>query len=174
VFGGRSGGAGPQAIREIVARAVADPGAVLKALGEPKRAEVHALSRAADLTILNVIWGPRMTVMPHNHNMWAIIGIYTGREDNVLWRRIAGDPSGPCCWTKMTAPMIRLAMGFPAARWAFPAPSRSVGVHFRPITLFMSAMRRVSDNALGRPQGVAGESFSRPHEMSNGAGFCCG
>jgi hypothetical protein len=34
-----SGGAGPQAIREIVARAVADPGAVLKALGEPKRAE---------------------------------------------------------------------------------------------------------------------------------------
>jgi hypothetical protein len=55
-----------------------------------------------------------MTVMPHNHNMWAIIGIYTGREDNILWRRIAGDPSGFCCWTKMTAPMIRLAMGFPA------------------------------------------------------------
>ncbi|HNS87179.1 MAG TPA: hypothetical protein PKH09_09770, partial [Parvularculaceae bacterium] len=25
--------------------------------------------------------------MPHNHLMWALIGIYTGREDNILWRR---------------------------------------------------------------------------------------
>jgi hypothetical protein len=40
-----SGGAGQQAIREIVARAVADPGGVLKSLGEPQRAEVHALHR---------------------------------------------------------------------------------------------------------------------------------
>jgi hypothetical protein len=89
-----SGGAGQQAIREIVARAVADPGGVLKSLGELQRAEVHALHRASDLTILNVIWGPRMTVLPHNHNMWAVIGIYTGREDNILWRRVPGEPSG--------------------------------------------------------------------------------
>jgi len=89
-----SGGADPQAIREIVARAVAVPGAVIKALGEPRRAEVQTLHRSADLTILNVIWGPRMTVMPHNHNMWAVIAIYTGREDNILWRRVPDHPSG--------------------------------------------------------------------------------
>lgn len=83
-----------QAIREIVARAVGAPGAVLKALGEPRRAEVHTLHRSADLTILNVVWGPRMTVMPHNHNMWAVIAIYTGREDNILWRRVPDDPIG--------------------------------------------------------------------------------
>ena len=76
-----------QAIREIVARAVEVPTAVLKALGEPARSEVQTLHRSDDLTILNVIWGPRMTVMPHNHEMWAVIGIYTGREDNILWRR---------------------------------------------------------------------------------------
>jgi predicted metal-dependent enzyme (double-stranded beta helix superfamily) len=29
-----------------------------------------------------------MTIMPHNHQMWAVIGIYTGREDNVFWRRL--------------------------------------------------------------------------------------
>jgi len=87
-----SGAGGQQAIREIVARAVADPLEVLKSLGEPQRAEVRALHRAADLTILNVIWGPRMTVMPHNHNMWAIIGVYTGREDNILWRRVQDGP----------------------------------------------------------------------------------
>ena len=79
-----------QAIREIVARAVADLGAVQKALGEPRRAEVQILQRSADLTILNVVWGPRMTVMPHNHEMWAVIGIYSGREDNILWRRLPG------------------------------------------------------------------------------------
>jgi predicted metal-dependent enzyme (double-stranded beta helix superfamily) len=33
-----------------------------------------------------------MTVLPHNHRMWAVIGIYTGREDNVFWRRVPGAP----------------------------------------------------------------------------------
>jgi predicted metal-dependent enzyme (double-stranded beta helix superfamily) len=33
-----------------------------------------------------------MTIMPHNHQMWAIIGIYTGREDNIFWRRLADGP----------------------------------------------------------------------------------
>jgi hypothetical protein len=36
-------------------------------LGEPKRSEVQKLYHSHDLTILNVIWGPRMTVMPHGH-----------------------------------------------------------------------------------------------------------
>ena len=81
-------------MREIVARAVSEPAALLAALGEPTRASVQALHRSDDLTILNVIWGPRMTIMPHDHAMWAVIGIYTGREDNVFWRRI-GRAGGP-------------------------------------------------------------------------------
>jgi len=86
-----AGAGAAQAIRDIVGRAVEDPSRVHKALGEPRRAEVQTLHRADDLTILNVIWGPRMTVMPHNHEMWAVIGIYSGREDNILWRRLPGD-----------------------------------------------------------------------------------
>lgn len=31
-----------------------------------------------------------MNLMPHDHLMWALIGIYTGREDNILWRRSEG------------------------------------------------------------------------------------
>jgi predicted metal-dependent enzyme (double-stranded beta helix superfamily) len=77
-----------KSVREVVARAVADPATVLKGLGEPKRAEVQKLYHGPDLTILNVVWAPMMTVMPHNHNMWAVIGIYSGREDNVFWRRL--------------------------------------------------------------------------------------
>jgi predicted metal-dependent enzyme (double-stranded beta helix superfamily) len=77
-------------VREVVARAVSNPAAVLKELGEPKRAEVQKLYHSDKLTILNVIWAPKMTVMPHDHRMWAIIGVYSGREDNIFWRRLPG------------------------------------------------------------------------------------
>ncbi|NQV57185.1 MAG: hypothetical protein HQ503_15105 [Rhodospirillales bacterium] len=77
-----------KSIREILAEAVSEPGEVLKSLGEPSQAGLHKLYQADELTILNIVWAPLMTLMPHNHNMWAIIGIYTGREDNIFWRRV--------------------------------------------------------------------------------------
>jgi predicted metal-dependent enzyme (double-stranded beta helix superfamily) len=79
-------------VREVVARAVSDPGGVLNRLGEPQRAEIQTLFRSPDLTILNVIWAPSMTMVPHNHQMWAVIGVYAGREDNIFWRRVPGSP----------------------------------------------------------------------------------
>ena len=79
-----------RAVREVVARAISTPRDVLKALGEPQRAEMQTLYRSDDLTILNVIWAPWMNLLPHNHQMWAIIGLYTGREDNIFWRRVPG------------------------------------------------------------------------------------
>jgi len=81
-------------VREVVAQAVSDPAAVLKHLGEPRRAVLQKLHHAPNLTILNVIWAPHMTLMPHNHQMWAVIGIYTGREDNIFWRRVSGASHG--------------------------------------------------------------------------------
>jgi len=83
-----------KAVREVVARAVSDPAGVLTGIGEPRRAEVQKLYHAPDLTILNVVWGPGMTIMPHNHLMWAVIGIYTGRENNIFWRRLPGEAGG--------------------------------------------------------------------------------
>ena len=77
-------------VGEVVARAVSEPGSVLNGLGEPRQGEIQTLYRANDLTILNVIWSPWMNLLPHNHRMWAVIGIYTGREDNIFWRRVAG------------------------------------------------------------------------------------
>jgi predicted metal-dependent enzyme (double-stranded beta helix superfamily) len=81
-------------VREVVARAVADPTAVLEALGEPKQAAIQKLHHTSDLTILNVVWAPRMSIMPHDHRMWAVIGIYSGREDNIYWLRPPGEPEG--------------------------------------------------------------------------------
>jgi len=83
----------PQAaIRELVARAVSDPARLVCALGEPEHAGIGTLYASKDLTILNIVWAPMMTVTPHDHRMWAVIGVYGGREDNIFWRRIPGDP----------------------------------------------------------------------------------
>jgi predicted metal-dependent enzyme (double-stranded beta helix superfamily) len=74
-------------VREIVARAVSEAGEILKMLGEPQFSGIQPLYRSDTLTILNVLWGPGMTLYPHNHRMWAVIGIYAGREDNSFYRR---------------------------------------------------------------------------------------
>ena len=70
-----------------------DPAAVVTGLGEPRRAEVQRLYSSEELTILNVVWAPLMTVVPHEHRMWAVIGVYTGAEDNMFWRRV-GEQDG--------------------------------------------------------------------------------
>jgi predicted metal-dependent enzyme (double-stranded beta helix superfamily) len=74
-------------IRELVAEAVSEPAQLMRAFGEPKRAGVESIYRADDLTILNLCWGPGMVFKPHDHHMWALIGIYTGREENTFFRR---------------------------------------------------------------------------------------
>jgi predicted metal-dependent enzyme (double-stranded beta helix superfamily) len=76
------------AVREVVARAISEPSAVMNALGEPAWGQIQRLHQSPELTVLNVIWAPKMTIFPHNHNMAAVIGIYSGREDNVFWRRL--------------------------------------------------------------------------------------
>jgi predicted metal-dependent enzyme (double-stranded beta helix superfamily) len=81
-------------IREVVTRLVFDPQALMQAIGTPTRAGVQRIHVTETLTIVNVVWAPRMTLMPHNHNMWAVIGVYGGREDNIFWRRHADDPLG--------------------------------------------------------------------------------
>ena len=79
-----------KAVEQVLRRAVSSPKAVLQGLGEPKQAGIHTVYRGDDLTILNVVWAPLMVLLPHNHNMWASIGIYTGREDNIMWERAGG------------------------------------------------------------------------------------
>jgi predicted metal-dependent enzyme (double-stranded beta helix superfamily) len=59
----------------------------------PEKAGVSSLYRGDDLTILNVVWAPLMTIMPHDHRTWAVIGIYGGAEDNMYWRRV-GEAEG--------------------------------------------------------------------------------
>ena len=84
---------GQKAVREVVLEAVGDPAGIISELGEPTKAGVFPLYQGGDATVINFVWAPCMTLMPHNHNMFAVIGIYSGREDNMFWRRI-GDGAG--------------------------------------------------------------------------------
>lgn len=74
------------AVLEVLTRAVSDPRNMLTAVGEPLRAGISIIHRSETLTIFSATWTPQMNLMPHNHLMWANIGIYTGREDNLFWR----------------------------------------------------------------------------------------
>ena len=87
--------ASPQrAIQDVLSRAVSDVESLVEMVGVPSRAEIQRLHTSSELTVLNVVWGPRMVLKPHNHNMWAAICVYTGREDNIFWRRLESSCPG--------------------------------------------------------------------------------
>ena len=77
-----------RAVREVVERAVAAPTAVGDAL-RPTEGGLTVLYNGDDLTVLHVVWAPGMELFPHDHRMWAVIGIYAGQEDNTFYRRPA-------------------------------------------------------------------------------------
>ncbi len=77
------------AVRDLLERALADPEAVSDVLARDEGG-IDALHVSDELTILDVVWAPGMRLFPHDHRMWAAIGIYGGVEDNELFRRGAG------------------------------------------------------------------------------------
>ncbi len=77
-----------QAMKEVVARAVSDPAALMRVLGEPDKGGIKVLHSAPDLTVINLAWTPHQITLPHNHRLAAVIGMYGGREDNMFWRRV--------------------------------------------------------------------------------------
>ena len=79
-----------RAVDEIVREAIRDPDSIERVLGTPAEAGINVIHRSDALTILNVIWAPKMAIYPHDHNTWAVIGIYGGREDNAFFRRRQG------------------------------------------------------------------------------------
>jgi len=77
-----------RATADVVARAVDDRAALVRAIGEPTQGGIQVLHQAADLTVLNLIWSPRQMTLPHDHRVGAVIGMYAGREDNLFWKRV--------------------------------------------------------------------------------------
>jgi predicted metal-dependent enzyme (double-stranded beta helix superfamily) len=75
------------AVKDLVARAVFDPDAMTKAL--PQKG-VTIMLQQPDLTVASVVVPaglPLSASVPHNHLMWAVVGVYGGQEDNRFFRR---------------------------------------------------------------------------------------
>ena len=49
---------------------------------------MRCLYRSSALTVLQFVWPPAVELFPHDHRMWAAIGIYGGGEDNTFFRRV--------------------------------------------------------------------------------------
>jgi predicted metal-dependent enzyme (double-stranded beta helix superfamily) len=74
------------AVKQVLERAVQHPEQVAQAL-PATRAELVPLYASPQLSVLKVVWAPGMRFRPHNHLMWAAIGLYGGQEDNSFYRR---------------------------------------------------------------------------------------
>lgn len=80
----------PKRVLEMMREAVSDPAAVKAGVAplDPKVGVLDApLYRSAELTVLNVTLRPGVLSIPHDHRMWAVIGIYGGEEANTFFRR---------------------------------------------------------------------------------------
>jgi predicted metal-dependent enzyme (double-stranded beta helix superfamily) len=94
-----------RAVREVLQRALTEPQQVADALS-PREGGLTLLHHTPELTVLHVVWAPGMRIYPHDHRMWAAIGIYAGQEDNEFFRR-----SGPGSRTLTESGGKRLAVG---------------------------------------------------------------
>jgi hypothetical protein len=78
---------GTQRVLEFIERAVRDASGLLAPLELTDLPGMRTMYRADDLTILHVVWAPKMDVPAHDHRMWAVIGVYRGCEINRYWCR---------------------------------------------------------------------------------------
>ena len=78
---------GRDRVREVLADFLIEWGGPPDWIGPVERGDFSVIHRDETLTMMNIIWPPGIITEPHNHNSWAVIGIYQGREDNLLWER---------------------------------------------------------------------------------------
>jgi len=76
-----------EAVHDVLSAAVSDHSSVLASLGPASEAGIDVMHASPSFTVFAAHWTPQMNLLPHDHMMRALIGIYSGREDNILWRR---------------------------------------------------------------------------------------
>ena len=76
--------------RDVLARVV-DTAPDVQPLA-PSEGGLGLLYNTPELTIINIVWAPGMTLLPHDHRMWAVIvDSHSGREENQFFRRDPDD-----------------------------------------------------------------------------------
>lgn len=81
------------AVKALLEEALRDPesikqalAAVGKEIGQGRIGDL-ALYQSPELTVLKAAVPAGLKSPPHSHNMWAVIGVYDGQENNTFYRR---------------------------------------------------------------------------------------
>lgn len=88
-------GRSASAVKELLAEALLDPESIkqaLAAIGKDRQLGEGSIGdlvifQSPDLTVLKASVPAKFKSPPHNHTMWAVIGVYDGQENNTLYRR---------------------------------------------------------------------------------------
>jgi predicted metal-dependent enzyme (double-stranded beta helix superfamily) len=76
------------AISELVARAISDPSALAAAFPVPVDPDDDGvLYQSSDLLVVSALFPAGFTTGIHDHTVEAVIGVWSGHEDNHLYRR---------------------------------------------------------------------------------------
>lgn len=77
------------AVEVIVGEAMRDPAvaAAIAPLTEFARLDDLAIHRSAEMTVLAGTMPPGFVAGPHNHNIWSVVGVCSGQEDNSYFER---------------------------------------------------------------------------------------
>ncbi len=73
-------------VGQLLERAISDPNSIEAEIGD--RTTVPSMivwHRSDEMTIFHMVWPPGVDLFAHDHNMWAAIGVYGGREDNQFY-----------------------------------------------------------------------------------------
>ena len=76
-----------KAVQEVVAAVIVDRAAIDSALGTELKPEQETLLSSEQLTVQRIIWPLGLVSSPHEHRMWAVVGVYAGEELNRLYER---------------------------------------------------------------------------------------
>ena len=79
-------------VEALVREAIADPEGLHAAFGERitgKSLRDRIIYHDDELTVLQVATVPGLQSPVHNHNMWAVIGVYDGEEYNAFFKETA-------------------------------------------------------------------------------------
>ena len=74
-------------VRSVVGDAEAIKSAIVPGGDSPRAIRDLTLFRSEELFVFNAAVYPHLKSPPHDHRMWAVIGIYEGQENNTFYRR---------------------------------------------------------------------------------------
>ena len=147
---------GVQAVAALMREAVQDPEAISAALAATPGDRV--LHQTSQLTVLNVVVPAGYRSPPHDHSIWAIVGIYEGQEDNVFYRNL-GDRLAESERHEVRAPGVLVLGGTTIHAISNPLAKPTRGLHV------YGGHLDTAPRSLWDPDTFAQAPFTREHAM---------